>query len=207
MTQKFKGDQIELNIESAGSLPFDFCSAALDEYFDGCYEASDFLLAQYDAGKMPFSDRVPRDSFVAFIKQAIPNFPVTGTFESYIFIIQSIFGEGSGILFNVPAAGKLSMIVNAASSLEFDLVAREFVDGAYVLSTFATIDGFGLQSRGISGIDSQAKLTQLLSELIPAGVFPDITLAFFALYSFASSSGDLMIDNLGNQIVFFETGE
>lgn len=207
MTQKFKGDQIELDMESAGSLPFDICSTALDEYFDGCYEASDFLLALYDSGRMPFSDRIPRDSFVAFIKQAIPNFPVTGSFESYIFIIQSIFGAGSGILFDVPAPGKLSLLVNAASSLEFDAEVREFVGTSYEYSDIITSDGFGLQFRGISGIDSEAKLAQLLAELIPAGVFTNITLAFFALYSFATNTGDLIVDSSNNQIVFFETGE
>lgn len=205
MTQKFKGDDLELNMESAGAVPFDACSVSLDEFLGGSYTATDFLLALYDAGRMPFSERVPRDSFVAFIQKAIPNFPVTGTFESYYFMVQSIFGDGSGILFDVPAPGKLSLIVNAAASLSFDFSGREFTNGAYAYFDLTTMDGDGIQFRGLSGIDSEAKLKQLLSELIPAGVYASITLDFFALYSFATGFGELIVDHLGNQIVFFET--
>lgn len=205
MTQKFKGDAIELQMEAAGSPAFDSCDLALDEFFENCYDASDFLLALYDSGRMPFSDRVPRDSFVDFIRNALPNFPVTGSYESYIFIVNAIFGAGSGIYFDPPVAGKLSMLVNAAASLEFGAVAREFSGVAYDYFDLITMDGDGLQFRGVSGIDSEPKLKALLAELIPGGISPTITLDFFALYSFEASTVELIIDHLGNQIVFFET--
>lgn len=207
MVQNFKGDELELNIQAAGTPAFDSCSLALDEFFEGCYESGDFLLSLYDEGRMPFSDRVPRDSFVAFIKQAIPNFPVTGTFDSYLFIIQAVFGAGSGVLFEVPAAGKLNMLINSSTSIDFDFQAREFSNGEYNYFDILTSSGDGLGFKGISGIDSEAKLNQLLSELIPAGVFTSITLTFFTLFQWVSTGGDLMVDNLGNQIVFFQLGE
>lgn len=207
MTQSFKGDLVESQIGEAGSPPFDSCSLALDEFFAGGYEATDFLLAQYDAGRMPFSDRVPRETFVAFFKEALLNFETIGSFESYLFIVKAIFGAQSDILFSIPTvAGQISMLVSASSSLEFDFQAREFVDGGADFSDMTTMDGDGIQFRGVSGIDSEAKLKALLSEIIPGGLSPHITLGFFTLSSFASSADELIIDHLGNQIVFFETG-
>lgn len=210
MTQKFKGDTSELAMEAAGATAFDLVSLAQDRFFDGCYETEDFLLSLYDNGRMPFSDRVPRDAFVSFIKQAIPNFPFTGTFEAYIFIIKSIFGADAEILFEVPAAGQLEIVINSSASLEFDWIATEFVDGSYINYEMTTMDGDFLQFRGISGITSQAQLNQLLSELIPAGIYPSITLQFFTLSSFVVEDPDtelfLLVDSSGNQIVFFELG-
>ncbi len=209
MTQNFKGDATELKMQLAASAPFDLCSAALDQFFAGGYDSSDFLLMLYDAGRMPFSDRVPRDSFVSFIAEAIPNFPVTGTFEAYIFILDAIFGDQTEVEFDVPSAGKLEMIVNAAASLDFDFQGREFSDSVYTTFEIVTMDDETIQFTGISGIDSEAELTQLLAELIPAGIWPDIALTFFTLSEFVAEDpvGEFytVVDWLGNQIVFYET--
>ena len=117
MTQYFKGDSNELAIEAAGVAAFDACSVELDSFFENCYEAADFLLMLYDAGRMPFSQRVGRDDFVTFLNKAMPNFPVTGTFESYILLLSAIFGEQSFIDFDVTDPGKVSILVNASERL------------------------------------------------------------------------------------------
>jgi hypothetical protein len=208
MTQKFKGDADELKMEAAGQHAFDLTSDSLDEFFAGCYTANDWLLALYDNGRMPFTDRVPRDSFINFIKQAIPNFPVTGTFEAYIFILDAIFGEQTEVQFDVPSPGTLEMVVAAEASLDFDFLGREFLSGGFVEFTMQTKDGDDLKFTGISGIDSEPELNQLLSELIPAGILPDITLTFFELSEFIAEDGVgnifSMLDSNDNQIVFFE---
>src|SRR5687768_6980026 len=98
MTQKFRGDETELKFEAAGAPAFDVCGSALDEYFANAEQAEDFLLMLYDAKRMPFTDRVPRDSFVRFIREALVRFPNAGTFESYLFILRAIFGDQSEVL-------------------------------------------------------------------------------------------------------------
>ena len=104
MTQAFKGDAVEQQFQNAGRSPFDACTVSKDDFFQDGYTSADFLLMLYDAGRMPFSARVPRDAFVRFIRQAIPNFNFTGTFESYLFILNSIFGEAVEVLFNLVKA-------------------------------------------------------------------------------------------------------
>lgn len=205
ITQKFKGDPIELQMEAVAKPAFDLCSASLSDFAAAGYSASPFLLMLYDSGRMPFSDRVPRDSFVSFFKEALARFPFTGTFESYLFILQAIFGDGSGVLFSVPGPGQLSITVSAAKTLTFDFIATEFVDGSFVQTVLVDALGEVLTFNGASGIDSAYKLSQLLAELIPSGIFPALTLTFFTLSEFISSSGDNLTDNLLNQIVFMET--
>lgn len=211
MVQRFKGDETELQIEAAGEVAFDVCKTSLDEFYADAFEASDFLLSLYDEGRMPFSDRIPRNAFVDFLRKAIPQFPVTGTFESYLFIIEALFGAGSDVQFTVPAPGKLQISVSATSAISFEFVGREVVDGAYVEVEMIDSDGEILEFRGISGIDSEAKLDGLLSELIPAGIYPEIELIFFTLSSFVGDDGaggvDFMVDHDGNQLVFFEIGD
>lgn len=204
ITQKFKGDATELKMEAAAKPAFDACSLGLDQFYDDGYDASPFLLMLYDEGRMPFVDRVPRDSFVEFIREALGRFPFTGTFESYIFILNAIFGEGSGVLFEVPDPGKIEILVNASATIEFELVAKEIVDGEVVLSSMVDHIGNMITARGISGIDSEYELSLLLSELIPAGIYPAVTLAFFALYSFVDHDDNSIVDHLNNQIVFIE---
>jgi hypothetical protein len=75
MTQNFKGDSTELKYLAAGEPAFEITRVSLHEFFQGCYDADEFLLMLYDSGRMPFSSRVPREAFVNFIRQAIPDFP------------------------------------------------------------------------------------------------------------------------------------
>lgn len=207
ITEKFKGDATELKMELAASPAFDLTLASLDEFKADSYDTEPFLLMLYDEGRMPFSNRVPRDAFVSFIREALKRFKFTGTFETYLFIIANIFGADSSVLFSVPAPGKLTMVINAGTSVSFDFIVREYIDGAYVESTIVDSDGNTLTFSGISGIDSQYALEQLFAEIIPAGIFPDITLTFFTLYDFITDDGGVaeMITSDGDSIVFFET--
>ena len=207
ITEKFKNDPPELKMELSAKPAFDLCSAALDDFYAGKYEASPFLLMLYDEGRMPFSTRVPRDSFVDFIKEALKRFPFTGTFETYLFILKKIFGEESVVLFEVPAPGKLEISVSGAATIQYDFTVREFIDGAFLDSQIVDGDGDTITFTGISGIDSEYKLKQLLAEIIPGGIFPTVTLDIFTLSDFVADEGGdpiQILDSDGNQIIFIE---
>lgn len=208
MVQYFKEDERELKFYNAGKNAFDVVTSAQESFFDGAYTASDFLLALYDAGRMPFADRVPRDAFVAFFLQAVPNFPFTGTFEAYLFILKSIFGQATEIFFEVPAPGKLSILVDAEASFFDDWVATEFIDGVYVDTPMVTWEGEGMEFGGVSGITSQAQLVMLLQEIIPQGIWTNIGLQVFDVSDWYAYEGvgdeETMVDHTGDKIVFFE---
>lgn len=208
--QKFKGDATELKYIASGEPLFDITSMSLDQMYEDGFDAAPFLLMLYDEKRMPFSNRIPRAAFVDFIREALKRFRVTGIFESYLFVLRSIFGADTEIFFDVPDPGKLSIDVGALSNSEFDFVAREFIDGEYVFYTMIDYDLSILTFRGLPGIDNEYDLNLLFSEIMPIGISPDITLQFISRsFWIAEEPGDLfydMIDSSFNNIIFYEIG-
>ena len=206
--QYFKGDADELKFDASGAEIMDFTSGELDSFLDGCFEAADFLLAMYDDGRMPFSDRIPRAAFIGFLIECIANANFVGSHESYIFLINSIFGGGSSVFFEHDTPGVLTMTVSATNTVDYDFVFREFIDGAYVTSQAVTFNGELLEFTGFPGIESEAELKKLLAEFVPAGIYPDISLIIFTTSLFLVDDGGsyTITDELFNDIIFFELG-
>ena len=209
MTQNFKGDALELKMQAVANPVFDLTNAALNDFYENVFQCGAFLLMLYDDSRMPFSARIPRAAFVEFIKQALENFPVTGSFESYLFVLGAVFGSESEIVFTVPAAGKLEIDVLAISSSTFDFIGREYEDGAYTFVDMVDDLGNTLTFRGLPGIETEYELDLLFSEIMPCGITPTISLAFYSKYDFIAEEGaDVydMIDHDDNQIIFIEMG-
>ncbi len=207
--QNFKGDAKELKMQAVAGSILDTTDIALDEFYLSGFDCDAFILTLYDDNRMPFSERIPRDAFASFIKQAMSQFPFTGTFESYLFILRGIFGSESEIFFDVPSPGNLEIEVNAVSALEFDFVARELVDSEYVFYNMVDYDDNQLVFRGIAGIETASELELLFSEIMPAGINPDIGLTFYSFFTFLAWDDDGeydMVDHLDNSIIFREIG-
>lgn len=204
--QNFKGDAKELKMQTVVDPLLDLTDAALNDFYLNGFDCSAFLLMLYDDRRMPFSERINREAFVDFVRLALTNFPVIGTFESYLFILKSIFGPNSEIRFNVPAAGKLAIEVEAVANSEFEFIAREFVDGEYVFHEMIDYDLDTLMFRGVVGIDTEYELSLLFAEIMPAGIFPEISLAFFDISDFIDDDDNDMVDDDDNGIIFVEGG-
>ncbi len=200
-------DENELKMDAVGAPVFNQISADLDEFLENGFTASPFLLMLYDEGRAPYSARITRDAFVAFIKEALQRFPVIGTFESYIFIVQAVFGPLSEVYFEIPGPGQLYIEVTAVSALEFDFIAREFNSGVYEYFEMITDSGDTISFSGLSGIDTQYELELLFSEMIPAGISPEIVLNVVARTFFIGEDDDgeyFVGDHIGNQLIFHE---
>lgn len=206
--QLFKGDATEIKMKAVMDPVFDLTNTGLDDFYQNGFDCATFLLELYDADRMPFSERINRDAFIQFIKLALTNFPVIGTFESYIFILTSIFGVDSDVTFDVTAPGKLSISVDAYSEVMSDFIGRELTDGVYSYFDMLTSDMDELQFRGISGIQTQYELQLLFSEIMPAGIIPTITLNFQVEYFWLAQDGGPvdMLDSFGNDFIFIELG-
>jgi hypothetical protein len=203
-------DDTEKKMYDSGNHIIEVCDLALDEFYENGFTCSPFLLMLYDEGRIPFSTRIPRDAFVSFIIGALENFPFIGTFEIYLFIIRSIFGSISEIFFTVPAPGKLSIDISASAALEFNFVGRETVDGVTEFFDILDDEGNTLVFRGIPGINNAYELGLMFSEIMPAGIVPDISIQFFNRSNWVSvESGDyfnMVTEPETDQIVFYEIG-
>jgi hypothetical protein len=209
MTQNFKGDATELKMRAIAEPLLDLTDLALNSFYQDGFDCSPFLLMLYDEKRMPFSERIPRAAFVDFVKEALKNFPVTGTFESYLFVLRSIFGLASEINFIVPDPGKLEIDIAAISNTEFDFIAREFTGGMFTFFDMVDSEGNILTFRGVPGIDTEYELNLLFSEIMPAGITPTIALTFYGYYDFIAYDDDGiydMVDYFANQLIFREIG-
>ena len=207
--QYFKGKANEIKMDNVVVPIMDQIALSKDQYFAQAFSVTDFLLMLYDSGRMPFSDRIAREAFIPFLNQSIANANFIGTYESYIFLIRSIFGADSGIFFEEVTPGVLTLTISSSNSSEFVFVAREIVDGAYVETEIITSEGENLAFAGFPGIESEAELKSLLAEFTPAPIFADITLIFFstALFLVEDDDGEFtIVDHENNDIIFFELG-
>jgi len=206
-SQKFKGDETELKYEVSAKPVLDLISGSLDELLEGAELTDAFLLMLYDEGRIPYSNRIKREVFVQFIKGAFLKFPFMGSFESYIFILREIFGPDTDLIFEVPAPGKLNLSVNASSDLVYDFIARELDSGFYTFYNISTSDGDDLVFKGLAGIETESELALLFSEIMPAGIFPTISLDYFLKSTFYGEDTDGvfdMITSIGDSLIFIE---
>jgi len=160
----------------------------------------------YDEKRIPFSNRTPRAAFVDFMRESFNNFPFIGTFESYIFILGSIFGPDSTVFFEVPSPGIIQIDVDANSDIDFQAIGYEPGTGIFLLGTQ---DDDELVFRSIPGITNEAELELLFAELVPAGIVPHVNMNFIERYFFVADEGGPLIDMLdsfGNNIIFYEIG-
>jgi hypothetical protein len=204
--EKFKGDPTELKFDNAGRPAMDLIGRDLDDFFNGCYEANPFLLQLYDDRRIPFADRIKREAFLAFIKELFSRYGFVGNVDTHLFVLRAIFGELSEIFFSLPNPGHLELDINATSSLEIEFMGRDLSNDFFNITDHL---GNDLMFRALPGIETSAQLALLFSEIMPAGVYYDISLTFFTRYDFvAEEGGDFfdVVDHEGNQIVFVEVG-
>jgi hypothetical protein len=205
--QNYKGDETELKFKASGMPAFDLTIDGLEEFNQQAYNTDAFLLMLYDEGRMPYSQRVKREVFVAFMRKALENFPFIGNFESYLFILGEIFGKESVIFFEIPAPGKLSISVDASSDILYEATARELSSGAYTFYELVDMDGNELVYKALSGIETEEELYLLFSEIMPAGLVPTISLDFFLKSTFYGAEPGAEFDiitSLNDTLIFIE---
>lgn len=174
--QKFKGDDLELQMEASGADIMDSVELQLDAFFTGAYSSMPLGDSIYDSGRSPLSNAIDRDIFRQSFPEIFTAFTVAGTFDSYITVFQKIFGVDVEIEFTVPAAGKLNIDIIAADVEISEFVARNIESNTYVYSPMVTQDLDQIVFQSIKGFKTQYELEQMLFEMVPAGIYTVITL-------------------------------
>jgi len=175
--QYFKGDELELKFYNSGSDLMDSRSLEKDEFFDDAFAC--FLLGEllYDEGRAPLSNAIPRDIFRESFSVVFDAFVVAGSFESYLTVFRKIFGDDVDVTFTVPGPGKLNIDIVAEGVVESNFVARRIENNAYVLDEILDDESDNIVFQTIKGFQSQYELEQMLFEMVPAGIYTEITLS------------------------------
>ena len=174
--QFFKGDSEELKYYESGRTILESLSSQKTEFFDECYGC--FVLGEllYDNNFAPLANAIPRDIFRQSFATLFESFLAAGSFESYITVFQNVFGNDVEITFTVPAPGKLNIDIVAAGLETYGMTIREIIDDAYEYFTLIDDEGDRIVLQAVKGFESQYELEQMLFEMVPAGIYTEITL-------------------------------
>ncbi len=176
MVQYFKGDEKELKFDAAGAAVTEPLSDEKSEFFDGAYGC--FVLGEllWDDNLSPLARAIPRAIFREAFASIFESFRVAGTFESYLDVFRQIFGPDVEVTFTVPAAGKLEIDIVATGIELFDALTRYIEDNQYVLDELIDDEGDNIAFQSIKGFESQAELEKMLFEMVPDGIWTQISL-------------------------------
>lgn len=155
---------------------FDNLSNERDLFFTDSY--SNFMLGQaiWDADASPLANVIPREIFRTSFSSIFESFLEAGSFEGYLNVFRQVFGANVDVTFTVPSAGKL-LIDIVASDLELDFfTVREIISNSYIYDNLITQDLDNIMLRSVKGITTQYELEQMLFELVPSGIYTQITL-------------------------------
>lgn len=176
MPQFFKGDAEELKYYNSGLPIIDQIIGQKDLFFDdayGCFVLGELL---YDNDYAPLARAIPREIFRESFSTIFESFIVAGTFESYLTVFRNIFGDDVDVQFTVPGPGRLQIDIEAAGFQLSDFVARYIENNAYVFDEIIDDEGDNIVFQTVKGFESQYELEQMLFEMVPDGIYTEITL-------------------------------
>jgi len=174
--QYFKGDADELKFDNSGEPTLTNFSQQKDDFFEGaysCFALGDLL---YDTGRSPLANAIDRVIFREAFATIFEAFVVAGSYESYITVFKNIFGDDVVIEFVVPAAGRLQINIEATGVQLRNLYGRTIVSNAYVYDEVVDHDGNNIAGRSPKGFQTEYETEQMLFELVPDGIFTEISL-------------------------------
>lgn len=174
--QFFKGDEKELKFYNSGLPILNSTSNDRTEFFNdafACFALGDLL---YDTGRAPLTNAIKREIFREAFATIFNAFLTAGSFESYLTVFRTIFGDDVQVTFTVPSAGRLQIAIVAAGVQYSTWVARTIVGNSYVFDEIIDDEGDNLVFQSVKGFETQYEVEQMLFEMVPDGIFTEISL-------------------------------
>lgn len=176
MPQYFKGDDLEKKVDEVFRPLLEGLSTERTIFFDEAYNTFTLGEVIWDSGRSPLANAIPRAVFREAFSALFESFTFAGTFESYLTVFRSVFGPDVGVEFEVPAPGKLNINIIAAGVTLSEFVARRIVDDVYVFDEIVDEAGDNIVFQSFKGLESEYELEQMLFEMVPAGIYTQISL-------------------------------
>lgn len=175
--QAFKGDEQEKKFYDVFASVSTLVSDSLDQFFAGAFTTAALGDMLFETRRTPLANAIKqevyRDAFSQIFSDA---FVKVGTFEAYIAVFKAVFGDDVSVEFEVPGPGKLNITIAAEGVELSNWVAREIVDNAYVESDIVDEEGENIAFQTVKGLESEYEVNVMLFEMVPAGIFTQISL-------------------------------
>ena len=176
MSEYFKGDQDEKNYHEVGrefitNLGFD-----RETFFDEAYSCQRLGEILHESKRVPLANAIPIEVFKESFKSIFGSFLEAGSFYGYLNVFADIFGPTVDVTFTVPAPGKLEIDIVADSVAEYLFATNEIEGDIFTSNNIVDQEDDNIIFRLVKGFKSQYEVEQMLFEMVPAGIFTEITL-------------------------------
>lgn len=178
--QYFKGDDLEKKFYDAGKVILEELSLQKDLFFAGAYEAAPLGDMIYETERAPLAKAIDPLIFREAFKEIFDAFTVAGSFESYLTVFRKIFGESVDVTFVIPDPGKLEINIEASELELSEFLSRYIAENQYLFDEIVDDELDNIVFQTVKGFESQYELEQMLRELVPAGVWTEISLTYGA---------------------------
>lgn len=175
--QNFKGDATELKFRAVAGAVGGALSFQKSQFFDDAYNCYELGSILYDMGRAPLANAIPREIFRESFQTVFEQFLEAGSAESYLTIFRKIFGDAVEVEFTIPGPGKLNIDIQALGVEEYFFGARRVVNNQYVIDELVDDEVDNIVFQTIKGFQSQYELEQMLFEMVPAGIYTQISLS------------------------------
>lgn len=166
MSEKFKGDALELKISGSAATVFADIAAALSAWYDRAYSSQPLGAIVYDNGLFSLAKAMPRDTFLKNFASIIDVAGYVGSFESYLTIFKNIFGLSSLITFERVAPGNLKIII-VSDRTAFYNWATKLAEPDYIVDQA----GNRIVLRQGLGINDYYQVLSITKSLNPGGIY------------------------------------
>jgi len=176
MPQYFKGDATELKYFNCVDPLLSLLSLEKTNFFDRAYECFSLGDVLYDNDLSPLANAISKDIFRTSFWTVFDSFLVAGSFESYLTVFRKVFGDDVVVNFTVPDPGKLEIDI-VASGIELSTFVARYIDNnQYAFDNVFDQDGDQIVFQTVKGFESEYELEQMLFEMVPAGIYTEISL-------------------------------
>lgn len=174
--QFFKGDATELKYYNAAKGISDDLLLQKNNFFEQAFDS--FILGEvlYDNLLSPLANAIQREIFRASFFTIFEAFQAPGSFEGYLTVFRKVFGDDVEVTFTVPGPGKLQIGIVTTNVEISGMITRFIVSNVYMLDTIVDDEGDRIVFQTIKGFETQYELEQMLFEMVPAGIWTEITL-------------------------------
>ena len=169
-------DLKELKFENSAEPILSIISADLDLFSAGAFLTAPLGDLLVESSRAPLTKAISQTVFRSAFKEIFDAFVKVGTFEAYITVFKKIFGDDVDLTFVVPAPGKLQITIEAQSSSIYDALARYVSNNTWLYDEIVDENGDNIAFQVLKGFQTQYELEQMLFEMVPGGIFTQISL-------------------------------
>lgn len=175
--QAFKeNDPKELKVRSSFDPALTLISNNRSEFYSGAYTSHGLGKVLFDLKNDPMARVLDEETFLESFPAFHELFTRPGTFEFYLQLFRSIWGDQVDVEFVTPNPGCLEINISALSSRKDSFGAREVSGNAYQYHEVSDHDGDIIAFQTSQGIKTQQEVDRMIAELHPQGIYLTINL-------------------------------